>query len=231
MVEQDDLQDLMVTKLKTYLHDNFLSTEQIAQATTQTGVITSNVAQLLMNTGVQSGSEVRANYIRSFFNPLYSKLYIKLRLNDMDGVTMFFGLKHAATAPTWGMTESCAGLYIDYKNDAGTLYFYTANGDPDHPNFQVTPIKDIDMGRWLLYKIEGNKFSWYSLPYTVPYFDKNVLPGLKQGIVRKWSSVYTNGSYIPDDALHYIVFYIKNGVGATRYLDVQKINYAEVYPD
>ncbi len=231
MVTQDDLQDLMATGLKTYFHDNFLSTEQITQAVTQTGVITTGLAQLLLNTGVQQASEVRANYAREWLNPLYSKLYIKLRLNEMDGVTMFFGFKSTLAAPTWGMTETCAGLYIDYVNDAGTPYFYTGNGDPDHPDYQYTPIKDMDMTRWLLYKIEGYKFSWYSLPYTVPYFDKNVLPSLKQGMLRKWSNVYTNGSTIPDDTLHYLVFYINNGVGATRTLEVQKINYAEVYPD
>lgn len=231
MTNQDELQALMMENLKTYIHDNFLSTEQITQAVTQTGVINTGLQQLLLNTGVQEASEVRANYARSWLNPLYSKLYLKLRLNDMDGVTLWFGLKSTLAAPSWGMTESCAGVLIDYKNDAGTPYFYTGNGDPDNPGYQATPIKDIDMARWLLYKIEGYKFSWYSLPYTVPYFDKNVLPGLKQGIIRKWSGVYTNGSTIPDDTLHYLVFYIKNGVGLSRTMEVQKINYAEVYPD
>lgn len=231
MLAQDDLQSLITEGLKTYFHDCFLSTEQLTQATSQTGVITTGLQQLLLNTGVQEGSEVRANYTRSWLNPLYSKLYIKARLNDPDGLTMFFGFRSNLTAPTWGMTESCAGLFIDYKNDAGMPYFYTGNGDADAPAYQVTPIPDMDLTRWLLFKIEGYKFSWYSLPYTVPYFDKNVLPGLKQGIIRKWSQVYTNGSTIPDDTLHYLVFYIKNGVGSSRTLEVQKINYAEVYPD
>ena len=208
-----------------------MSTENIVQATTDTGYIYTYNQLVKMETGIQSGSTARINYVRSAFNPLYSKLYFKMRLNDMDGVTMFAGLKHGIDAPYWGMTDSCAGIYIDWKNDAQTLYFYTANGDSDYPNFQATPIKDIDMTRWLVFEIDGYKMRYYSLPYTVPYFDENVPDGLRQGIIRKWSNVYTNGSYIPNDSMHYIYFYIQNHTGDNKFIEIQKINYAEVYPD
>lgn len=227
MVDQDGLQELMATGLKTYFHDPFLSTEQITQAVTQTGAITTNICQLKLDTGVQEGSTARANYAYQFFNPLYSKLYVKARLNSMADAFMFAGFTTSLAAPTWQMTTSHAGFML--KDDV--LYFSTGNGDPSAPNFQVTPIGNVDMTRWLTYKIDGYNFSWYSLPYTVPYFDKNVLPGLKQGMFRKWSKVYSNGSVLPDDTMHYLVFYITNGTNASKYLEVQKVNYAEVYPD
>ena len=87
------------------------------------------------------------------------------------------------------------------------------------------------MARWLIFEIDGFRMRYYSLPYEVPYFDENVLPGLKQGIIRKWSNIYTNGSYLPNDVMHYIYFYVKNHTGANKFIEIQKINYAEVYPD
>lgn len=200
-------------------------------AVTQTGSITSYPSQLRLDTGIQMSSEARANYSRPFYNPRYGSLRFKVRLNSTDGLTMFLGLKSTLTAPTWGMTESCSGIFIDYKNDAGTLYFYTGNGDTDHPDYQYTPIMDIDMTRWLVFQIDFYQVRWYSLPYTVPYFDTNVLPGLKQGIIRKWSKWIHNGSTLPGDEMHYIYAYIRNGVGAIKNLELQFFNYSEVYPD
>lgn len=231
MVTEIELQDLMTTGLKTYFHDAFLSSEHITSAVTQTGYVYKNLAQLKAETGVQEASEARANYSREFFNPLYSILRFKMRLNSMADLTMFAGFKSTLAAPTWGMTETCAGIMIDSKNDPGVPYFYTGNGDPTSPNYQATPIVDMDMTRWLIYDVEGYKFRWYSLPYTVPYFDKNVLPGIKQGIIRKWSATYTNGSVLPDDTMHYLVFYIKNNVGKNKYLELQHATFSEVYPD
>jgi hypothetical protein len=231
MVLADDLQDLMVTGLKTYFHDCFLGTDQLTLSTTQTASCDADLSQLLLNTGILQGSEARLNYAAAIFNPLYSRLLAKLRLSHMRDITMFFGFKATLSAPVWGMTESCAGIFIDYKNDNGTPYFYTGNGDPDHPNYQATPITGMDMSRWLVYEIEGNRFRWWCVPYTVPYFDKNVLPGLKQGMTRKWSPTYTNGSTAPNDTVHYLYFYICNNTGYARQLEVQKVNYAEVYPD
>lgn len=231
MVTEAELQDLMTTGLKTYFHDAFLTHAHINTSLTQTAHLTENITQLQLSTGVQQNSEARANYDREFFNPRYGTLRFKARTNAMSDITLFMGFKSTLTAPTWGMTEACAGLFIDYANDPGVLYFYTGNGSVDAPDYQATPIADIDMLRWLVYEIEFNKFRWYSLPYSVPYFDKNVLPGLKQGIIRKWSDVHTNGSVLPDDTMNYIVFYITNEVGLNRYLDLQHVTYSEVYPD
>jgi hypothetical protein len=231
MVTEAELQDLMSTGLKTYFHDAFLSHEHIDTSLTQTAFCTKNVTQLLISTGVQQDSEARANYDREFFNPRYGTLRFKARVNEMSGLTMFMGFKSTLSAPWWGMTESCCGLFIDNANDPGVLYFYTGNGSAAAPNYQATPIVDIDMTRWLVYELEHNRFRWYNVPYTVPYFDKNVEAGLKQGMFRKWSSVQTNGSVLPDDTMHYIVFYVTNNTGATKYIDLQHVTYSEVYPD
>jgi len=231
MVSQDELQELMGGELKTYFHDQFLGTEQLARAVTQTGEITEELAQLRLSTGIQEGSTARANYNRQMMNPLYSKLYVKLRMNDMRDLDMFVGFKYDIGTPSWGMTTSCAGLFMDYKNDNSKLYWYTGNGDLDHPKYQAVPISGIDTRSWHVFKMEGNRVSYWSVPYTVPYFDKNVLPGLKQGMTRKWSQVYACGSVMPADVNHYLMFWLRNRVGATKYMDVEKVNYAEVYPD
>lgn len=231
MVTEAELQDLMNTGLKTYFHDAFLSHEHINTAVNQTAAITENITQLRLQTGVQEDSEVRANYDRSFFNPRYGTLRMKVRLNSMSDLSMFFGFKSSLSAPWWGMTEACAGFFIDNVNDPGVLYFYTGNGDAGAPAYQATPISGIAMTRWHVYEIEFNKARWYTIPYTVPYFDKNVLPGLKQGIIRKWSEPYVNGATLPGDEMQYIVFYLANKVGTNKSIEVQHITYSEVYPD
>jgi hypothetical protein len=148
---------------------------------------------------------------------------------------MFAGLSTSLLDPVWDRTLpmpawsklSHAGIMVYL----GRLYFVTGTGDLYNPQVRVTEIADADMTRWLVFKVEGDRFSWYSLPYTVPFFDKDVLPGIKQGIIRKWSGLYSNASCAPDDAQHYLVFYVTNLVGASKQLEVQKISYAEVYPD
>ena len=235
MVDADELQELAMTGLKTWMFDCFQSTEQLSTAVTQTGTATTGLQQLLLNTGVQSLSTARINYARQWFNPLYGTLYFKLRLSDMKDVFMFAGLTTTLTNPAWTIGTpmpawakfSHTGIMV-YQ---GSLYFVTGDGGPSSPQVRVTPVADADMTRWLVFKVEGASFSWYSLPYTVPYFDKDVLPGIKQGIIRKWSGVYSNATCAPDDAQHYMVFYIKNLVGAAKWLEVEKVSYAEVYPD
>jgi hypothetical protein len=231
MVTQSELQDLMSTGLKTYFHDPFLGTEMIDTATTQTAVALKHVGQVIASTGVQQDSESRVNYERAFFNPRYSVLRFKARTNSMADCFAFFGFKSTLTAPTWHMTESHAGFMI-YQ---GTLYAVTGGSLKDNPpdvvDYQATPIMDINTADWHVYEIEFNRFRYYTTPYTVPYFDKDVLPKLKQGLTRKWSGKYVNGSVLPEDKMHYIVFYIKNSVGATKYIELQHVNYAEVYPD
>lgn len=235
MVNQDDIQKLMTTDLKIYMDDCFLSTDQLTTAVTQTAAASLGLQNVIIQTGVQEGSAARMNYNRQMFNPLYSKLYFRVRLNSMDDIFMFAGLTTTLDTPEWTKTlpmpswaqQSHTGIMLH----EGTLYFISGDGDDTNPKIQVTPIKDIDMTRWLIYKIEGYKFSWYSLPYTVPYFDKDVLPKLKQGIIRKWSTVTRNGSAIPDDVVHYLTFYVENTAGYEKIVTVQRVNYAEVYPD
>jgi hypothetical protein len=231
MVSEAELRDLLTTGLKTWFHDCFLGDARMDTSVNQTGSVTQDVASLLLNTGVQQGSFARANYSRSFFNPRYAALRAKLRLNGMDDVTAFVGFKSTLTAPVWGMTESCAGLFIDAGNDNGVLYWYTGNGSLAEPAYQATPVMDVDMTRWLVFELEHHRMRYYSLPYTVPYFDKNVLPGIKQGIIRKWSGTYANGTTLPGDEMHYLVFYVSNATGYVRTLEAQYVDYSEVYPD
>lgn len=251
MVTQDELQKLMTENLKIYFDDCFLATDQLTTATTQTGDVSLGLQNAVLNTGVQEGSTARLNYNRAMFNPLYSKLYFKLRLNSMDDVFMFAGLTTTLADPEWPKDlpmpgwakHSYTGIMLHQEivklKKIVNFYFVTGNvitkvpdvGLPRPKNYQLTPIADIDPTRWLIFKIEGHKFSWYSLPYTVPYFSKNVLPGLKRGRVRVWSHVYNNSTAIPDDVVHYLTFFIKNEVGASKQLTLQRINYAEVYPD
>jgi hypothetical protein len=231
MVTEADMQDLMTTGLKTYFHDPLLVQDQFDTAVTQTATVTGSNCRVLMQTDVQQDSEARVNYNRSFFNPRYSVLRMKLRFNSASDVFAFWGFKSTLSAPTWHMDESHAGFMI-YN---GTLYAVTGGSlkgnPPDIVDYQTTPITDIDLTRWLIYEIEFNKFRWYSLPYTVPYFDKNVIPKLEEGLIRKWSQVYENGNVLPQDEMHYLVFYLTNSVGANKTMELQHVTYSEVYAD
>jgi hypothetical protein len=196
-------------------------------AVTQTGAVTLRQFSALLETGLQQGSTARMNTAANTWNPRYGTLDVKLRLDAEENVFMFAGFKKSLDAPTETMTESHAGLLFY----GGTLYFSTGNSDPLNPTQQKTTIAETDMTRWLLFRINFNRFKWYSLPYTVPYFDTQALPGLQQGMTRKWSAETVNGSTLPEDTVHYLVFYIANTVGANRTLELQHLNYGEVYPD
>lgn len=227
MVTRAELQDLMTTGLKTWFHDCFLSSEMLDTSVTQTAAVYLGNSRLMLETGVQQDSEARANYLRAFYNPRYASLRLKLRMDDYEDVFAFWGFKSTLSAPSWGMTESHAGFMLYH----GTLYFSTGNGAVLSPTCQVTPITDIDPSNWLTYELAYNSARWYSLPYTVPFFDVNVLPGLKQGLTRKWSQKYVNGVSLPSDEMHYIVLYATNTTGSSRYIECQSIDYQEVYPD
>ena len=231
MFSEEDLQDLVTTGLKTYFHDAFLTHENIDTSVTQTAAVQESVTKLLISTGVLEASEARANYDTASFNPRYGKLRVKVRLNSASDSFVFFGFKKTLSAPTWNMDESHSGLMLHN----GIMYAVTGgslkNNPPDIVDYQATPIADIDPTRWIVYEIEFNKIRWYSLPFMVPYFHKNVPDKLKQGIIRKWSAPYVNGVVLPEDAMHYIVFYVKNSTGNTKSLEVQHVTYSEVYPD
>ena len=154
-----------------------------------------------------------------------------MRLNSMLDSTFFAGFRSNLTAPTWSMTESCSGLFLNSASDNGALYFHTADGDATSPRFQRQKIADIDMTRYLVFQIRNNAFRYYTLPVVVPYFDENVEEKLKDGLVKKWSPWYTNGNVMPADQAHWIFFYIKNNIGMTRYLEINNIFYGETYAD
>ena len=227
MVTADELQDIDTTGLKIRLHDIFTGVEQMEYAATQTGYVTIDLCDAVIDTGVQQGSTARMNYYNALFNPLYGRLLVKLRMSSASDVFAFWGFKETLAAPSWNMTESHAGFML-YN---GVLYFSTGDSGTPSAHNQVTVIQDCDVTRWLVYEIEGSSGRFYSLPYTVPYFDKDVLPGLKQGLLRKWSPEYKNGIVTPKDVMHYFMFYVENATGAPQQMELQFIDYAETYPD
>ena len=227
MAFSDDLTDLLTTGLRLRLHDSFLSSGAWSSTVSQTGAATFALAHLKASTGIQQGSVARPYYTRNVFNPLYGKLRIKLRLNEAASTFFFMGFKHTAAAPSWHMTESHVGIML-YQ---GTLYLTTGNGDPSYPAFQVTAIPSFSMSDWHVYEIAATSFRYWTVPCTVPYFDANVLPSLKEGMIRKWSPWYRNLNTLPDDTVHYLVLHVENLVGSTRYCEAEFIDYQEVYPD
>lgn len=226
-IQPADFQKLLSTSFKTWFHDNFFSTEHNTTATTQTGNVGQDLASLLVETGVQSASTARFNYDRSAFNPRYGTLHFKLNMNSMKDVFLFAGFKESLAAPAFAMTESHSGIIL-YNN---VMYYSVGNGDALNPRQATVPITDADMTRWLVYRVNNNRFQYYSLPYTVPYFEENIPDKLREGFIRKWSPLYSTGSLMPKNSTHYLVFYISNSTGLDKTAELQFIDYGEFYAD
>lgn len=221
--QMKDLIELLGTTFNHFMHDDFLSSDQWTQATTQTGYITIKPFELMMSSGVQSGSTARIYSNSNWFNPHYSILQFKLYLSSIDDVFMFFGFKENLDAPTWDMDESHAGIMIK----DGVLYSATGTGDDLSPNKQRIAISDVDPTKNILYRIEKNQFYTRPLPEAYPYFD-----GFRIGKpTRKWRLSSTHGTYPPKNVVHYLVGYIENEVGANKYFMLKKIVYGEWYAD
>ena len=227
MVTADKLQDIDTTGLKIKLHDIFTGVEQMEYAATQTGYVTIDLADAVLDTGVQQGSTARMNYYNALFNPLYGRLLVKLRMSSASDVFAFWGFKETLAAPTWKMTESHCGFMI-YN---GKLWFTTGDSGTPSARNQVTEISSADVTRWLIYELSVNRCRFYTLPFTVPYFEQEVEDKLAAGLVRKWSPLQANGSVTPKDEMHYFVFYVENTTGANQEMELQFIDYVEEYPD
>ena len=227
MVTSDELMDLLAVKSKMFFFDNFQTHDEISDGTTGSGSIVHNIRELSLRANLISNSEAYTYYSTQLFNPLHSRLLMRLRLNSMKDIIAFWGFRQLATAPTWNMTESHAGFMI-YE---GKLYTVTGDdGDPS-ANYKAVTVSDIDCTRDLLYEIRGDQFRWYSIPFVEAEFQDLVAPAFEKVNFRKWSPTYSNATIQPQDQVHYIYAYIKNLTNEQKYMDIKNICYQEEYSD
>lgn len=219
--------ELVSTHYKHWLHDNFLSTEQISEAVTQTGFITKKLCEIKLETGLQQGSYARINYNNGTFNPLYSVLQMKLKFNSDDSIFAFWGFKEDATNPTFDMTESHAGFMINTEKNVKTMYSSTGNSDPLNPAQQRIALSGIDPTNFNIYKIIHNQFWTRPLPIVQPYFGdiRLIRP------TRAWGLAATNSTITPMNEIHYVMLYIENKTNAERYIELKHITLGEEYAD
>ena len=223
MVTREELIELVSTDFSRYMHDQFLSTEQINTAANQTGAVTKDLFNFHLETGIQSASFAKMYYAVPWFNPKYSTLQFKLQMNSMKDVEMYIGFHEAVIDPSAdsvdGDIRSHAGFFI--INDV--LYITTANED----NVKTIPLADIDLTNSWLLKIEYDKFYTRPLPVIYPYFD-----GLRtEKPTRAWSLAAQASQYPPYNKLHYVQCYIKNTTNVNKYIDIKHITYGERYAD
>ena len=209
--------------LNKFLYDNYYSTENQETLETGTGAVTSRILELDLSTGVTEGSIAMANYNFNYFNPLYAEAVWKCYMNSKDDVFMFFGFKETLAEPTHDMVESHAGFMVYL----GELYATVADGTTQ----QKVKITGIDVTRVENYKIEYNRFSVMPLPLVEEQLS---LPGILSTfptIIREWKLLTTLSNYPPENKVHHIVQYVKNTVGATKYIRFNRFIYKEVYAD
>ena len=205
--------------LNKYFYDNYASTENIDVTETQTGHVESKIFELELNTGVTANSVALAYYNNVLFNPLYGEAVWKMQMNSMNDVFCFFGFKATTAEPTFAMVESHAGFMI-YN---GHLYASVADGFTQ----QRVEIVGIDCTRVENFKIAYDKFSIMPLPVVE---EELGLPHVLS-IERKWKEYTTLSNYPPENTNHYIMQYIKNSTGATKYIRFNRFIYKEVYAD
>lgn len=223
MVTKDEIVELVGAKLTRIFHDNFLSTEMLTEAVTGTGYLEANAGELTQHTGITTASSSMLWYNYEIFNPLFSTLLFKTRINDFENVFAFFGFKESNAVPTFAMTESHSGFMI-YNGD---LYYSTGYTDGVIANQQRVLFEGFDPRNYLLWKIEGSKFFIKQLSVYVPYFD-----GLQNVVkARDWKVVGENKITTPRNGVHFICMYIKNSTNAERFLRTEHITYAEDYSD
>jgi len=219
MVLEDDLLKRLGVSTAYFIQDNFMSESQLQSALTGTGSASIRMCDTILSTGVMEGSTARLNYIYSLFNPLYSDLYLQVRLSALSDVLAYFGFLEDLETPTFTMTQSHAGIFVK----EGVVYWSTGTGS----TYKNTPITQLDPSRDIIYKFSGPSMNWYPTPLAQPYFD-----GVKvKTELREWSSTYLNGSNIPKDQKHYFAWYISNTTGLTKQMFIKKFTYAEDYRD
>jgi hypothetical protein len=209
--------------LNKYLYDEFYSTEQIDELTTQTAGVTTNIFEMMLSTGVTANSICETYYNLNYFNPLYGEAVWKLYMNSMQNVKAFFGFKKTTAEPVFPsvgpMVESHAGFMVD----SGRLYASVGNGYSQ----QRVEIYGIDMTHVENYKIAYNRFSIMPLPVIE---EELGLPEI-YSIDRKWKEMTALSDFPPANEVHWIMQFIKNTTGAAKYLKINRFIYKEVYAD
>jgi len=205
--------------LQYYFYDNFLSSESLTYDATFTGSVTAKLAELKLTTGVVQDSLVVLYYDPVIFNPLYSRVVFKLRLDDPKDCFAFIGYKETTAEPTFDMTESHAGWL--FKN--GRVYVSVADGYHQ----QRVEVIGIDPVRFMNYQIEYNKFSAQPLPIVEESLSLLTI----LSVDRTWKLMDTLTNCPPINEAHYLVMSIKNSVNAEKNLYVNRIIYREVYAD
>ncbi len=223
MISTDDVFELFGTQFRRFLYDNFYSTETMNDAVTQTGYVIKYLSELELATGVQEASTAKVYYNFPAFNPHYSKLFFKLQFSSIQNIFAFVGFKETTNTPTFDMTESHAG-FMFYN---GSVYSSTGNNDPLNPLQQRIFIAGMVPTNNLVYRIIKNRFAYYPLPISEPYFD-----GIETVVsTRKWGAETLNGSVAPRNQDHYFMAHIENNTGADVQLRIKHVLYGEWYAD
>jgi len=214
--------------LKTFLYDNFYSTEHIELTTIGTGFLYNFLGEMRLTTGATANSWCMTNYDIASFNPLYAEAVWKAYASSMDGCFIFFGFKESLSAPTFDMTESHAGFMIYDDGTGGKIYASVADGDEQ----QRVELIGIDATRVENYKIEYNRFFVEPLPLVESQLG---LPGILTTfptIKREWVELTQLTNYPPQNQVHYIVQYIENGKNnLDKKLTFNRFIYKEVFAD
>ena len=214
--------------LKTFLYDNFYSTEHIELTTIATGFLYNLFGEMRLTTGTTASSTCMTNYDIASFNPLYSEAVWKGYVDSMDNCFAFFGFKESLAAPTFDMTESHAGFMIYDDGNGGKIYASVADGTEQ----QRVELIGIDAARVENYKVAYNAFFVEPLPAVETSLG---LPGVLTTfpyIKREWVEMTRLTNYPPKNEVHYIVQYIENGKNnLNKILTLNRFIYSEVYAD
>jgi len=221
MTSKDDLFEDVATNYSKYFHDPFLSTEQFQQVTTQTGAITIKEFQAMLETGIQSDSVARINYINPIYNPVYSKLQFKVRMSSMQNVTAFFGFTNNTSSSFDPNTCDANDRFNGFIINEGIISAVSKNESTS----QKIKLSNIDMTDVWLLRMENDKFYARPLPQIYPYFEGF----LYEPYVREWRLAAQLSSAPPEDINQYIVVYIRNKTGADKNIEINHITFGEEY--
>jgi len=219
----DDIIKKLMTDNKVFHYDNFASTEHVSETVTSTAAVTRTLQSVLLETGVLSTSTAKAYYSTNIFNPKLSDFIFKARLSSIADVLAFIGFTETLADPVYNSVESHAGLLI--YNDH--VYFSTGFTDGVTTKYRNTEIKGLDPTRWLVYRITGHAFSWYSIPVVVPYFDDFYTTDAG----KVWSQVTMHSDTMPLNMVHYFTAYIANETNENKTLELAKLLHVERHPD
>ena len=219
----EDVVEELQRKYNQFLLDNFYSTERLNEVVTQTGVITKELFQLQLKTGIQQDSTAKVYYDLNRFNPFYSKAYFRVSISDMSDVFVWIGFKKAFSDPAYDDDESHSAIMI--RN--GKLYLTTGNELGVATGYQNTEVTGVDCTRDFIFKIEKNKLSTMPLPQIIPYMDtfRIISPN------RIWTHRVTNSTSPPEDVTHYILFFISNTTNNNKTVTIKHFHYLEEYAD